>query len=138
VDLPASITKSGRNETVPLVEALAEAFRAARANTPDHRKVFRGIPKMETFRKDLKAAGIQEVDGRGRRAVLHSLRHSLCTMMAASGVPMAVAQRVMRHSDIRLTAQHYCDEGMLPMAEAVRELPVLSLTGGAKSKRRTA
>ena len=35
---------------------------------------------------------------------LHSFRHSLATMLAASSVPMALAQRVMWHSDNPLTA----------------------------------
>lgn len=38
--------------------------------------------------RNLAAAVIEEVDVRGRRAVLHSLCHSLATMLAASQVPM--------------------------------------------------
>lgn len=136
VDLPASITKSGRSESVPLVGVLAEALIEARKNAGDDEPVFRGIPKMESFRKDLRAAGIEEVDGRGRRVVLHSLRHSLATMLAASHVPMAVAQRIMRHRDIRLTAEVYTDEGMLPLAAGVRELPSLSITTSRPAAKR--
>ena len=58
-------------------------------------------------------------------AIVHSLRHSLNTMLATSGVPMAVAQRIMRHRDIRLTAEAYMDEGLLPLAEAMQVLPEL-------------
>jgi len=46
-------------------------------------------------------------------------------MLATTGVPMTVAQRLMRHRDIRLTAQTYTDEGLLPLASAMQALPVL-------------
>jgi hypothetical protein len=36
------------------------------------------------------------------------------TMLVMSRVPMAVAQRIMRHRDIKLTAEVYTDEGLLP------------------------
>jgi integrase len=125
VELSPAITKSGQAESVPLVPALAEELLEARGEAGDGERVFRGIPTMISFRKDLAAAGIAEVDARGRRVVLHSLRHSLATMLAASQVPMALAQRIMRHRDIRLTAEVYTDEGLLPLAAAMRELPVL-------------
>lgn len=125
VELPAPITKSGRPETVPLVETLAEALTAARGETGDGEPVFRRIPKISRFYSDLKAAGIDQQDERGRKVVLHSLRHSLATMLAASGVPMPVAQRIMRHRDIRLTAEVYTDEGLLPLAAGIKALPSL-------------
>ncbi|HYE02011.1 MAG TPA: tyrosine-type recombinase/integrase [Phycisphaerales bacterium] len=83
---------------------------------------------MWLFRVDLDRASIKQSDQRGRKVVLHSLRHSLGTMLAASSVLMAVAQRIMRHRDIRLTAEVYTDEGPLPLAAAVRSLPSV---GGA-------
>ncbi len=125
VELPASITKSGKAETVPLVDAVADALTAARADAGDGEPVFRRIPKISRFYSDLKAAGIDRQDERGRKVVLHSLRHSLATMLAASGVPMPVAQRIMRHRDIRLTAEVYTDEGLLPLAAGIKALPAL-------------
>lgn len=132
IDLPPSITKSGKAERIPLVQTVADALLLARGEAGDGTKVFaRGMPKMRTFYKDLEAAKIPKVDERGRKVVLHSLRHSLCTMLAASNVPMAMAQRIMRHRDIRLTAETYCDEGLLPLSEAMRSLP--SLGDGSES-----
>lgn len=123
LSLPASITKSGRPEALPLAPDLAEAMREYRSKAGEQGFVFESIPSMWLFRKDLKAAGIQEVDDRGRRVVLHSLRHSLATMLAMSRVPMAYAQRLLRHRDIRLTAETYQDEALLPLAGAVASLP---------------
>lgn len=126
VEIPASVSKSGRHETVPLVPELAEALAAHRGRASDRAAVFAEIPDMAKFRADLAAAEIMEQDSRGRKAVLHSLRHSLATMLAVSGVPMAVAQRIMRHRDIRLTAEVYTDEGLLPLAAAMAALPRLA------------
>jgi|GEM_PF-6186689 len=56
---------------------------------------------------------------------LHSFRHSLATMLAASSVPMALAQRVMWHSDIRLAAGTFTDECLLPLGEAMKSLAAL-------------
>lgn len=92
----------------------------------DAHPVFDKIPSMPEFREDLAAAGIEEEDARGRRVVLHSLRHTLCTMLATSNVPMAFAQRLMRHRDIKLTAEAYMDEGLLPLSAALAALPSLA------------
>ena len=126
MELPATITKSGQPESIPLVPALAETLLRRRGKADASELVFDAIPSMKLFREDLAAAKIEEVDQRGRRVVLHSLRHSLATMLAASSVPMAVAQRIMRHRDIRLTAQTYTDEALLPLAAAMASLPSLS------------
>ncbi len=130
VDFRSSTTKSGKPESVPLVGELAEALRVARealVDVADDAPVFRAIPMIGTFRKDLAAAKIDRMDERGREVVLHSLRHSLATMLAGSNVPMAVAQRVMRHRDIRLTAETYTDEALLPMAAAMKSLPAMDV-----------
>lgn len=89
----------------------------------------RGNQFLVAFRRDLAAARIPEQDARGRKVVLHSLRHSLATMLAISGVPIAIAQRILRHRDIRLTAEVYCDEALLPVAYAMTALPSLAVTG---------
>ena len=80
---------------------------------------------MDTFRDDLATAKIDEKDERGRVVVLHSLRHSLATMLAASKMPPALAMRIMRHRDIKLTMQAYTDEALLPLAAAMADLPSL-------------
>lgn len=131
VELPASLTKSGRAESVPLVTDVAAALSARRGKAKDGDPVFETIPSMPDFRADLAAAGIEDEDERGRKVVLHSLRHSLCTMLAMSSVPMAIAQRIMRHRDIRLTAEVYTDEGLLPLSAAMSALPRLTAAASA-------
>jgi integrase len=128
VELPACITKSGKAESVPLVPDVAAALRLLRGK--GRQSVFEKVPSMYEFRKDLAAAGIPEEDERGRKVVLHSLRHSLATMLAQSKVPPAVAMKIMRHRDIRLTLEAYTDEGLLHTAAAMAGLPSLGVSAG--------
>ena len=87
-------------------------------------KVFaHGLPKMETFKRDLRRAGIEFIDAKGRRADFHSLRHTLGTNLALAGTAPRVAMEAMRHSDIRLTTKTYTDTGLLPVSDAVVKLP---------------
>ena len=72
VEVPASVSKSGRHETVPLVDEVAQALEAHRGRAPDHAPVFAEIPEMSKFREDLAAAEIKDKDSRGRAVVLHS------------------------------------------------------------------
>jgi integrase len=126
VELPADLTKSGRPETVPLVPDIAAALRRYRQGARDKDRVFDAIPSMDEFRDDLDAAGIEHEDARGRKVVLHSLRHSLATMLAQSNVPPAIAMRILRHRDIKLTLEVYTDESLLPTAAAMATLPSLT------------
>ena len=79
-----------------------------------------------------------EVLASHRTLVVHCLRHSLATMLAVHGVPMAYAQRILRHRDIRLTAETYQDEAMLPLAGAMATLPALTAERPAMKLPRTA
>ncbi len=84
---------------------------------------------MVKFKADLKAAKIDYVNAQGQRADFHSLRYTLATYLALAGTQPRVAMEVMRHSDMRLTANIYTDLGLLPTSDAVLKLP--SFTGTA-------
>ena len=83
------------------------------------------MPEMDVFKADLATAQIPFVNEKGQRADFHSLRHTLATNLALAGTAPRVAMEVMRHSDMRLTAQVYTDSGLLPIADAVSKLPSL-------------
>lgn len=136
VELPGSMTKSGKPETVPLVTEVAAALAKARGEPGE--SIFAEIPDMGLFRTDLAAAGIAEEDERGRVVVVHSLRHSLATMLAQSKVAPAIAMKIMRHRDIRLTLQHYTDDSLLPVTAAMATLPTLAPAAGAHQPLRAA
>jgi Phage integrase family len=99
-------------------------------------KVFaHGLPKMETFKRDLRRAGIEFIDAKGRRADFHSLRHTLGTNLALAGTAPRVAMEAMRHSDIRLTTKTYTDTGLLPVSDAVAKLPSFTRSQAKDSQR---
>jgi integrase len=77
---------------------------------------------MCKMKADLKKAGVEFLKN-GRRADFHSLRHTLGTNLARRNVAPRVAMEIMRHSDIRLTMNHYTDRSQLPVAEAIATLP---------------
>jgi integrase len=61
------------------------------------------------------------------RVDVHALRHTTATLLCAAGVPVHIAQRLMRHRDPRTTLRVYAHVGDAARAEAVKSLPRLSL-----------
>lgn len=125
---PASITKNRQSAILPLHADLATALRAYRPHdTAPFTPVFASIPRMSTFRRDLRDAGIPFHDDQQRRLDLHSLRGTYGTNLTLSGAMPRVVMELMRHSDIKLTMKLYTDAGQLPLAEAVAKLPSVAL-----------
>jgi integrase len=123
VDLDAAVwriprPKSGKPETLPLAPATVEAIR----DLPRQLGNPYLIPgkKPGTHRVDLKdawdavrkAAGLTEVVGEGDDAKvigtarLHDLRKTF-GLHVAKAAGLAVASRLLRHSDVRVTERHY-------------------------------
>lgn len=126
VRVRASTAKNRRDAVLPLHPELVAALREYR---PPHAApftpVFKFVPRISTFRRDLVAAGIAFLDGDGRRVDLHSLRVTYGTNLTLSGAAPRVVMELMRHSDIKLTMKIYTDVGRLPLADAVAKLPSL-------------
>ena len=80
---------------------------------------------LKIFGRDLAAAGIAKRDAQGRTVDVHSLRHTFATLMARNGVSPSVAQKLMRHSDIRLTMNTYTHLSLTDTAGAVAALPAI-------------
>ncbi len=78
---------------------------------------------LRTFNLDLAAAGISKRDAQERTVDVHSLRHTFATLLARNGVSPSVAQKLMRHSDIRLTMNTYTHLDLADTANAVAILP---------------
>ena len=85
--VPSSLSKNRKESTHFLRPELTAAFLAVRpADLQPGDWVFRGtIPRVPTFKSDLKAAEIPFEDARGRRVDLHALRKTYGTMLAAAG-----------------------------------------------------
>jgi integrase len=131
-------TKAKRDDIIPLPPELVEVLRAARpANVGPDTRVFPTVPCMETFKKDLSRAGIAFLDERGRRVDFHALRTSYNMLLAKQNVPIRTAKELMRHSDIRLTAQVYNDPAIYDLSAAVNSLPRIGKNPEEESKSRT-
>ena len=124
VKIRASTTKNGKSADMRLHPELAAALRDFKGNgVLDDELVFKRIPRIERFRRDLIKAGIPLQDPLGRKAVFHSLRHTFGTNLARGGVASRVAMTLMRHSDRRLTDKIYTDENLLGTWAAFDALP---------------
>jgi integrase len=127
IDLPARLTKNGEDATIPLRADLVELLRRRVEGRPPDAPLYR-IPAdfIKRFNADCKRAGIPKRDRRGRTVDLHALRTTFGTHLAAAGVPLTTAQKLMRHSDPKLTANIYTDPHLLDMAGAVASLPAVA------------
>jgi hypothetical protein len=75
--------------------------------------------------KDEKANGIDYQDKQGRYADFHALRYTWATFLQRNGIAQRFAMKLMRHSDIKLTAKVYTDETQLPIYDSIKNLPRL-------------
>ena len=128
VSVEAGYTKSKKEKAVlPLRKDTAVILQQFLANKLSRTKAFKvPIKTADMIKVDLAAANIPYVDGDGRYADFHSLRHTMGTWLAACGVHPKVAQIIMRHSDINLTMSRYTHIFRGQEAEAINKLPDLS------------
>ena len=80
------------------------------------------------LRVDLEAAGVPYEDESGQTGDFHAFRHTFITLLNQAGVPLATAQKLMRHSTPRhstpmLMANTYTHVLVETKAEALAKLP---------------
>ncbi len=134
VRLSAATTKNGREDTIPLRVDLVVMLRRRIEGRDATDRVF-DIPAdlIRWFHADCRRAGIAHRDGRQRQVDLHALRTTFGTMLARSGVSMRTAQQLMRHSDIRLTANDYVDPVLLDLQGAVEAIRLPHTCGESRT-----
>ena len=100
----AGQTKNGRQAELPLVAEVVEALREHRpTEAREGDKVFRAEPRLKTWKRDLRRAGIIGEndegyrDDLGRQLDRKCLRMSFCTWLKEAGVDLRDAQALMRH-----------------------------------------
>ena len=122
-----SIAKNHKDAQQPLPDYVAGELEKVRPiDFGTNERVFKhGMPDMDTFRKDLAAAGIAYIDNEGRVADFHALRMTYSTLVGLVEASERIRMELNRHSDPRLTARTYTDTRMLPLWAAVNRLPVL-------------
>ena len=107
VTVRAGYSKRGRNDRQPIRRALAAELREYLAGRPRGVPVF-AVPQRTArmLARDLELAGIcpKTIEG---VADFHALRAAYVTGLVRSGVDAATAQKLARHSDVRLTLQTY-------------------------------
>jgi integrase len=137
VILPGAFTKNGEPAVIPLMVDLVADLRDWLRTTGKTKlaRVFR-VPKelVKILKRDLKSAGIDYRDDRGRTIDVHALRHTTASYLARAKVSPRVAQEFMRHSDIKLTMQTYTDLRLLDENEALAALPEIPLSSGGEAK----
>lgn len=106
--LRRSLTKNGRPERQPLRPRLAALLRDARTRAGGVGPVFPTIPTNATFARDLRAAGLwtsrETAEGKLTR---YSLRKTFVTGVVSDERSSAVAHKLARHSDPKLTFGTY-------------------------------
>lgn len=148
-ELDGRYTKNRKDAVVPLQKFIADALtdlrktRGTAIGRPiDQRDHVFSIPRdiAEHVRRDAKHAAIIKDHRPGfRRLDFHSLRYSCVHILRDLGVPPEVVQRVLRHSDIRLTLEVYGsveDEAVTETMRGVVPVPAVfsSLCSSPRSK----
>lgn len=123
--LRAETTKSRRKRVVPVGPGLHQVLldllpvqAAARRKAPAPEDSIFLTPEgaiwgrptsnaMRIFNRTLVRAGIERVDVDGRKLDIHALRHTFGSRLARRGVGLVQVQRLLGHSDPKLTAQVY-------------------------------
>ncbi len=128
VRVRASVAKSRAEQVVPLPREVAEVWTAWRREhrpTDSGGKALPPVPAVDVLRDDLRAAGIEPETAEGK-IDFHSLRVTFGTSLARAGVPLAVTQRLMRHSTPLLTTKHYTRLEIFDLAAAAEKAAQLS------------
>ena len=121
----ASISKNHKSATILLRDDAVQELRTLRSadSAVDDDPVFRTMPTIYRFKKDLVHADIAYKDNQGRQADFHALRHTFATNLARAGINPRICMELMRHSDMKLTTKVYTDTTMLATGDAVEALP---------------
>jgi integrase len=144
--LAAGDEKNGQGSEIPLradlVAELREWVAEKRAGFTGSDSEFSNLQLfavpaslLRVLNRDLKTAGIQKTDERGRTVDVHAMRMTLATMLNRAGVAPRTAQEIMRHSDIRLTMSTYTDAKLLNVSGALDSLPKLTPDEKSDDKR---
>lgn len=141
VALPALITKSGREEFVPLHAGLAWLLREVRRDrgaaegrtVADSELVVgyldkKGNPTLpvhlaERIREDAEWLRLPVVDSAGRKLDLHAMRTSFANELDRRGVPDGIIGDLMRHKPATVTRRNYVRRDAARLREFVDRIP---------------
>lgn len=125
--LRADAVKERRAATLPMLPECRDelaAWLAARPAAAPRDPLIGKMPERRTFRRDLRRAGVAEEDESGRRVDFHAFRYFFARELALR-LPLMKVKTLMRHRDVRTTANLYAELGLQDVAEDVWTLPAL-------------
>ncbi len=131
VFLEAKFTKNGSDAFQPIPKDFANELLEYMELFPSDAPAFpmwKG-KGARMLRCDLCRAGVPYVNELGEYLDFHAIRHTTASHMNKTGVPLGTAQKVMRHSDPKVTAEYYIHTELAEKAAALKFLP--SLKAGA-------
>ena len=132
LSISAADTKNGKAYTQPLRIKTAELLynflkmklpTAAAFTLPKYDKGAEAIQHYLTLTGDENNAPIPYKDAADRIFDFHALRGQFATSLARSGVSLAAARELMRHSTVDLTAKHYTHYSLEDRRAALNKLP---------------
>lgn len=121
-----SNSKTKKPERNPIPQWLADVLREYKpedANPDD--MVFTKWMGRHSLDQDLERADIPKLNAHGESACLYSLRHAFNQTMQEAGIPFRHAQRFMRHSDPKHTANTYLDSDGLDLRGSIDRMPII-------------
>src|SRR5579872_73147 len=122
VTIRARAAKNRRDATLPIPEGTVAALKALKPEEPGpNATVFESLPLIRTFYKDLKRSGLQKTV-KFEGVDFHALRATFATLLARAGVTLTQAQRLLRHSDPKLTANVYTKLELVDAHAAVAKI----------------
>lgn len=138
----AKNAKNKKAQSVPLRPELAKELEQYFVNNlaMPHTRAFSGMWKdagAAMLKVDLELAGIEYETEEGI-ADFHSLRHTFCNMLRKAGIDSEERQKLMRHSDIKLTTNTYGHAQYGDLAEAIDRLPKIEIQKNEQAKTGTA
>jgi len=95
------------------------------ASTTNARRVFKRL---------LERAEIERADAHGRKVDIHALRGTVASRLARTGVGLVQAQRLLGHSDPKLTAKHYISLKTEDLRDAVERLAIKEKTWASNER----
>lgn len=84
---------------------------------------------LRMFHEVCVRAGIPVRDDAGKKLDIHALRVTFCTRLALAGVPIQVAQSLMGHQSVEMTANIYTRVTTEDLRDALRAVPLLERPG---------
>lgn len=139
VHITAKDSKSKKAADLILRDDLAAELKAHMASFNPTDKAFPGMWRekgSEMVEKDLETAGVPYRDASGKQFDFHAWRGQLATLLNQSGTPLVTAQRIMRHSDPKLTANMYTDVFEEDKARELAKIPSTSISASSSLETR--